>query len=102
VATHIRPGPAPIRRGCHASTRDGQPLPPAPRTRLCKRVGDIYGFKTSIDGSWYRCCGGNVRKLVDCCAHHGTRINGDGALTGYCFQGRKVFCVQYYDTKVPC
>jgi hypothetical protein len=81
---------------------DGQPLPPAPRTRLCKRVGEIYGFTTSIDGSWYRCCSGHVRKLVDCCAHHGTRINGDAALTGYCFKGRKVFCVQYYDTKVPC
>jgi hypothetical protein len=81
---------------------DGRPLPPAPRTRICDRVANIYGFGTSIDGSWYRCCGGKVRKLVDCCAHHGTRINGDAALTGYCYSGRKVFCVQYYDTRVPC
>ena len=29
-------------------------------------------------------------------------VNGDAALTGYCYSGRKVFCVMYYDTKVPC
>jgi hypothetical protein len=81
---------------------EGRPLPPAPRTRICDRVQSIYGIGTSIDGSWFRCCGGKVRKLVDCCAHHRTRVNGDAALTGYCFRGRKVFCVQYYDTRVPC
>jgi hypothetical protein len=81
---------------------DGRPLPPAPRTRLCDRVADIYGFRTQNDGAWYRCCGGKVRKLLDCCAFHNTRINGDAALTAYCFGGRKVFCVQYYDTRVPC
>jgi hypothetical protein len=43
-----------------------------------------------------------VRRLVDCCSRHSTRINGDAALTGYCFAGRKVFCVLYYDTQVPC
>src|SRR5262249_24161141 len=58
---------------------DGQPLPPAPRTQLCKRVGNIYGFRTQNDGSWYRCCGGKVRQLRDCCAHQTTRINGDSA-----------------------
>jgi hypothetical protein len=81
---------------------EGRPLPPAPRTQLCDRAGDIYGFQSHIDGSWYRCCGGKVRQLRDCCAYRNTRINGDAALTGYCFAGRKVFCVQYYDTKVPC
>ena len=30
------------------------------------------------------------------------RINGDASLTGYCFSGRKVFCVMYFQTKVPC
>jgi hypothetical protein len=30
------------------------------------------------------------------------RINGDRALTGYCYRGRKVFCVMYFQTKVPC
>jgi hypothetical protein len=81
---------------------DGRPLPPAPRTRICDRVQDIYGIRTSIDGAWYRCCGGKVRKLVDCCSSNNSRINGDAALTGYCYGGRKVFCVQYYDTRVPC
>ena len=81
---------------------DGRLLPPAPRTRICDRVQDIYGIRTSIDGAWYRCCGGKVRKLVDCCSRHNTRINGDAAVTGYCFGGRTVFCVQDYDTRVPC
>jgi hypothetical protein len=87
---------------------DGRPLPPAPRTKLgprtrvCDRAGHRYSFKGYIDGGWFRCCGGHVRKLVDCCAYRGRRINGDAALTGYCFHGRKVFCVQYFQTKVPC
>ena len=45
---------------------------------------------------------GRVRKLVDCCAYSSRRINGDAALTGYCYSGRKVFCVMYFQTKVPC
>jgi hypothetical protein len=81
---------------------DGHPLPPAPRTRICTAAGRDFGFRPFIDGSWYRCCGGHVRKLVDCCGYTRRRINGDAALTGYCYAGRKVFCVQYYDTKVPC
>jgi hypothetical protein len=81
---------------------DGQPLPGAPRTRVCGRAGQIYGFRPHIDGAWYRCCGGFVRKLVDCCGYTSRRINGDAALTGYCYSGRNVFCVQYYQTKVPC
>jgi hypothetical protein len=82
---------------------DGRPLPPAPRSRIC--LDDVparYGFKTHVDGSWYRCCNGHVRRLMDCCAFHDTRINGDAALTGYCYSGRKVFCVMYYQSKVPC
>ena len=62
----------------------------------------MYDFKPHIDGAWYRCCGGKVRKLVDCCGNMRNRINGDKALTGYCYKGRKVFCVMYYDTKVKC
>ena len=81
---------------------DGRLLPPAPRTRVCAAVGRRYGMRTWVDGSWHRCCGGQVRKLMDCCSYNSTRINGDGALTGYCFSGRKVFCVHYYDTHVPC
>lgn len=81
---------------------DGRPLPPAPRTKVCDEVQRRFKFRTWVDGSWYRCCGGRVRKLVDCCAYSRKRINGDAALTGYCYAGRKVFCVMYFQTKVPC
>jgi hypothetical protein len=81
---------------------DGNPLPPAPRTRICDETGRIYGFDGEMQGAWYRCCFGQVRKLWDCCAYSGTRINGDAALTGYCYSGRRVFCVTYYDTRIPC
>jgi hypothetical protein len=81
---------------------DGRRLPPAPRTRVCDETGRKYGFNTWVDGGWYRCCDGHVRKLVDCCAYSNKRINGDAALEGYCYRGRKVFCVMFFQTKVPC
>jgi hypothetical protein len=81
---------------------DGRPLPPAPRTKICDETARRYGMKTWIDGSWYRCCNGHVRALKDCCSYNDKRINGDAALTGYCYAGRKVFCVMYFQTKVPC
>ena len=81
---------------------DGNPMPPAPRTKICKETGKEHGFHAHLEGSWYRCCGGRVRKLWDCCAHHHDRINGDAALKGYCYGDRKVFCVTYYQTHVPC
>ena len=81
---------------------DGNPLPPAPRSRVCQKTGHEFGFHGQIDGAWYRCCGGRVRKLTDCCGYVRNRINGDGALTGYCYAGRRVFCVMYFQTKVPC
>ncbi len=81
---------------------DGRPLPIATRTPLCAAAGERFDFTPHVDGSWYRCCGGHVRKLVDCCATKRDRINGDRALTGYCYAGRKVFCVMYFQTKVPC
>ena len=81
---------------------DGRRLPRATRTPVCKVVAKEFDITTRVDGAWYRCCGGKVRKLVDCCAYSSRRINGDGALTGYCYAGRKVFCVMYFQTKVPC
>ena len=81
---------------------DGLPLPAAPRTKVCDQTAKTYGFNARLQGAWYRCCGGTVRKLWDCCAHHRRRINGDAALHGYCYDGRKVFCVTYYQTNVPC
>jgi hypothetical protein len=89
-------------RGRPLTDPDGTPLPAAPRTRICDQVAERYDITTRTDGAWYRCCGGRVRKLVDCCTTGRTRINGDRALTGYCFKGRKVFCVMYYDTRVRC
>ena len=82
---------------------DGERLAPAPRSRLCQQVvSERFDLHTTIDGSWYRCCGGQVRKLMDCCAHTTRRINGDAALVGYCYDGRHVFCVLYYDTQIAC
>jgi hypothetical protein len=81
---------------------DGTPLPKATRTNVCDAAGDTFGFNPHVDGAWYRCCGGRVRKLVDCCGYVRKRINGDRALKGYCYRGRKVFCVMYYDTNVKC
>ena len=81
---------------------DGRPLPIASRTRICDAVADLIGFDTQIDGAWFRCCGGQVRKLVDCCSYSTKRINGDASLTGYCYKGRRVYCVMYFDTKVKC
>jgi hypothetical protein len=81
---------------------DGTPLQIAGRTPVCVATAVEYGFRPHVDGAWYRCCGGRVRKLVDCCGYVKKRVNGDKALTGYCYRGRKVFCVMYYDTKVKC
>jgi hypothetical protein len=81
---------------------DGNPLPAAPRTRICAVAAKEHHFKPYHDGSWYRCCGGHIRRLMDCCGYVRNRINGDAALTGYCYSGRRVFCVMYYDSKIRC
>ena len=88
--------------GALLTDADGVPLPVATRTKVCTAVARRYGFPTQVDGAWYRCCKGHVRKLVDCCADHPRRINGDKSLTGYCYGKRKVFCVMFFQTKVPC
>ena len=88
--------------GAPLTDLDGRPLPAAPRTRVCTATGRGYGLRVQIDGAWYRCCHGRVRKLVDCCAAHPTRINGDRSLKGYCYDNRKVFCVMYFQSTVPC
>ena len=88
--------------GVPLTDAEGAPLPVASRTPVCDAVAERYGFETQVDGAWYRCCGGRVRKLVDCCAAHPRRINGDKSLRGYCYKDRKVFCVMYFQTGVPC
>lgn len=81
---------------------DGTLLMPAPRSRVCESAGSEYHLKLKLDGSWWRCCGGTVRQIRDCCGVTDTRVNGDAALTGYCYTGRHVFCVTYYQTSMPC
>lgn len=92
------------KRGRRLKDPDGRPLPPAPRSRIClDAIPERYGLDdVMVDGSWYRCCGGKVRRLMDCCSYSTRRINGDASLTGYCYAGRRVFCVMYYQTQVPC
>ena len=58
-------------------------------------------FAPSATGTRFISCG-QVRKLVDCCSYSTKRINGDASLTGYCYKGRRVYCVMYFDTKVKC
>ena len=91
------------RRGRRAAARPRRPRQPAAtRTRVCTAAGKRYGITVRTDGAWYRCCNGHVRKLVDCCTTSSRRINGDRALRGYCYGKRRVFCVMYFQTKVPC
>jgi hypothetical protein len=82
---------------------DGDPLERAPRTRLCEDwVPERFDIEAKTQGAWYRCCNGQIRKLVDCCSPSRRRINGDASLVGYCWSGRRVFCVMYYDSGLPC
>ncbi|HEV2777559.1 MAG TPA: MauE/DoxX family redox-associated membrane protein, partial [Solirubrobacteraceae bacterium] len=81
---------------------DGRPLPVARRRRVCTAAGKQYRIDVRTDGAWYRCCNGRVRKLIDCCTTSQRRINGDRALRGYCYARRRVFCVMYFQTNVPC
>jgi hypothetical protein len=90
-------------RGDPLRALDGTLLPRAPRTRLCEDwVPSRHRVDAVTQGAWYRCCNGQIRKLADCCSPSRRRINGDGALVGYCRPGRRVFCVMYVDTGVPC
>lgn len=90
-------------RGRPLTAPDGLPLPRATRTRLCEDWAvSTYRLDAVTQGSWYRCCNGQVRRLADCCSTGTRRINGDGALVGYCGRGRTVFCVVYSETGVPC
>ena len=81
---------------------DGVPLAPAPRTKTCETTGRDYRIDLHLEGSWYRCCGGRVRRIRDCCGATEVRINGDAALVGYCYPGHHVFCVTYFETAIPC
>ena len=83
---------------------DGNVLPRAPRTRVCEEwTRERKGLNDlAVQGSWFRCCGGQIRKIVDCCSFSRRRINGDASLVGYCWGGRRVYCIMYYDSGLPC
>jgi hypothetical protein len=53
-------------------------------------------------GGWTRCCGGRLRHINDCCSRSRRRINGDGAVRGYCPSGLFVFCITYRDLTRKC
>jgi hypothetical protein len=76
-----------------------------PRHSICGwRVPQNYPIAapTSTDGTWSACCYGRIRRIVDCCSYSDTRINGDASVTGYCYNGRKVFCIMYRVTDTTC
>ena len=75
------------------------------RRKVCQEVvPQRYPHVKNPDfgGGWARCCNGRIRRIADCCAYTNTRINGDYAVTGYCYRGTKVFCIGYRDTNVAC
>ena len=82
---------------------DGRPLPIASRTRVCDAVADRYRLRHPDRRRLVpllRRPRAQARRLLLATAPE--RINGDASLTGYCYKGRRVFCVMYYDTKVKC
>jgi hypothetical protein len=75
-----------------------------PRHKICEeRVKSKYGVPyPRYGGSWSRCCFGRIRRIYDCCARVNYNINGSPAATGYCYSGRKVFCIAYRITSYRC
>ncbi len=75
------------------------------RRKMCEEVvRDQYPYvkQPGQGGGWSRCCGGRIRTIYDCCAYTRTRINGDYAVTGYCYRGKRVFCIGYRDLNIKC
>ena len=93
------------RRGRRAAARSRRPRAAARARarRVCNAAGKRYKITTRTDGSWYRCCDGHVRKLDGLLHAVGASAStATAALTGYCYNGRRVFCVMYFQSKVPC
>ena len=75
------------------------------RRKICEEVVPAqYPFTgaPAYGGGWRRCCEGRIRRIADCCSYSSVRINGDASVTGYCHEGRKVFCIGYRVTNVKC
>lgn len=75
------------------------------RRKTCEdQVHMSYPFVRNprYGGGWTRCCGGRLRHISDCCSRSRTRINGDGAVRGYCARGLFVFCITYRELNRRC
>jgi len=75
------------------------------RRKVCQAVvPDRYPHTGNprFGGGWSRCCHGQIRRIHDCCSYSDRRINGDASVRGYCYGGRKVFCIAYRDTNIRC
>ncbi len=87
---------------------DGEPYTdPATqvRSKVCQeRVPETYPFvkHPRYGGGWTRCCNGRLRHIQDCCSASRVRINGDGAVTGYCAPSLRVFCITYRELEATC
>jgi hypothetical protein len=76
-----------------------------PRRKICQQVVPARYPKTGnprFGGGWSRCCNGQIRRIYDCCSYSDRRINGDASVRGYCYGGRKVFCIAYRETGIRC
>ncbi len=75
------------------------------RRKVCQeRVPDEYPFvhHPRYGGGWSRCCNHRIRHIQDCCSRSRIRINGDASVRGYCYGGRRVFCITYQEFNVRC
>jgi hypothetical protein len=75
------------------------------RHKMCEQLVPMrypYTGHPRQGGGWTRCCNGRLRRIYDCCSYSDRRINGDAAVTGYCYNGRKVFCIGYRELTTRC
>ena len=75
------------------------------RRKICEQVVPErypYTGNPTYGGGWSRCCNGRIRRIHDCCSYSPIRINGDASVTGYCYRGKKVFCIAFRDTNTRC
>ena len=98
-----RPRPARSTRAGSRWTSDGTPAAPtptagrcrrAPRTQVCqarRRALRLRHAASTAPGT--AAAAGTCAGSWTAARYTRKRINGDAALTGYCYRGRKVFCV---------
>ncbi|HEY7754695.1 MAG TPA: hypothetical protein VID69_00550 [Actinomycetota bacterium] len=75
------------------------------RRKVCQTVVPerfTFVHNPRYGGGWSRCCNGRIRHISDCCSPSTVRINGDGAVRGYCPRGLRVFCIAYQELNVRC